>query len=80
MMMFFTVVKVFAAWNIAYLRGRIKELGIIQSASLDFSNDSKDTEMSVDVTIQIASELQRQIKTYVWQLRRKETDGVQHQI
>ncbi|GFW03188.1 hypothetical protein TNCV_158071 [Trichonephila clavipes] len=42
------------------------KLGITQKlSSLGFMNDSKKTEMSVDVTIQIAPELQRRIKTDV---------------
>ncbi|GFT98060.1 hypothetical protein TNCV_3362671 [Trichonephila clavipes] len=43
-----------------------------------FGNDSKITEMSVEITIQIDPELQHRMKAAVWQQPKKEADGVQH--
>ncbi|GFX11384.1 transposable element Tcb2 transposase [Trichonephila clavipes] len=36
--------------------------------------------MGVDVTAQVTHELQRRMRTSIWQLLPKETDGAQHQI
>ncbi|GFX26540.1 uncharacterized protein TNCV_4535521 [Trichonephila clavipes] len=72
-----------------FLRGRIigrlecgrtqlevsEELGITPG----FGNDSKMMVMGVDVTAKVAPELQRRMRTGIWQLQPKETDGALHQ-
>ncbi|GFW59365.1 hypothetical protein TNCV_2911101 [Trichonephila clavipes] len=47
-------------------------------SSLGFGNDFKMTEMSTDITAQTAFELQRRMKTDVWQYLQKEADGLPH--
>ncbi|GFV44345.1 transposable element Tcb1 transposase [Trichonephila clavipes] len=48
-------------------------------SSPGFGNDSKMMVMGVDVTSQVVPELQRRMRTGIWQLLPKETDGAQHQ-
>ncbi|GFV52858.1 uncharacterized protein TNCV_2875261 [Trichonephila clavipes] len=48
-------------------------------SSPGFENNSKMMELRVDVTAQVAPELQRRMRTGIWQLLPKETDGAQHQ-
>ncbi|GFW70973.1 uncharacterized protein TNCV_190641 [Trichonephila clavipes] len=77
-----------------FLRGRIigrlecgrtqlevsEELGIAQIVMSRHSQRFQDDGMRVDVTAQVAPELQRRIRIgiYIWQLLPKETDGAQH--
>ncbi|GFX59630.1 uncharacterized protein TNCV_3753951 [Trichonephila clavipes] len=57
-----------------------EELGIAQSViSRLWQRFQDDGNVSRDVTVQVAPELQRRMRTGIWQLLPKETDGVQHQ-
>ncbi|GFY21073.1 uncharacterized protein TNCV_3991171 [Trichonephila clavipes] len=57
-----------------------RKLELHKESSLRFGNDSKVIEISLDVTIQIAPELQHRMKTDVWQYLQKQADGVQHPV
>ncbi|GFX28714.1 uncharacterized protein TNCV_547411 [Trichonephila clavipes] len=48
-------------------------------SSPGFGNDSKMIVMGVDVTAHVTPELQRRMRTGIWQLLPKETDVAQHQ-
>ncbi|GFU64576.1 uncharacterized protein TNCV_305151 [Trichonephila clavipes] len=48
-------------------------------SSPGISNNSKMMVIRVDVTAQVTPELQRQMRTSIWQLLPKETDGAPHQ-
>ena len=66
--MIFYVVELSAACNVGVLRWKYpRNLELPKVSSLGFGNDSKITEMSVDVTVQVAPELQRRMKTGIWQ-------------
>ncbi|GFW87921.1 uncharacterized protein TNCV_1360241 [Trichonephila clavipes] len=56
-----------------------KNLESSRISSPGFGNDSKMMVMGVDATAQVAPELQCQMRTSIWQLMPKETDGAQHQ-
>ncbi|GFU54832.1 uncharacterized protein TNCV_3979201 [Trichonephila clavipes] len=76
-----------------FLRGRIigrlecgrtqlevsEELESPRVSTPGFGNDSKMMVMEVDVTAQVAPELQRRMRIGIWQLLPKETDGALHQ-
>ncbi|GFT40716.1 uncharacterized protein TNCV_4042121 [Trichonephila clavipes] len=47
-------------------------------SSPGFGNDFKMMVMSIDVTAQITPELQRRMRTSIWQLLPKEIAGAQH--
>ncbi|GFV73780.1 uncharacterized protein TNCV_4026321 [Trichonephila clavipes] len=57
-----------------------EELGIAQSVlSRIWQRFQDDGSVRVDVTAQVARDLQRRMRTGIWQLLPKETDGAQHQ-
>ncbi|GFY20596.1 uncharacterized protein TNCV_1118301 [Trichonephila clavipes] len=76
-----------------FLRGRIigrmesyvpswkypRNLESLRVSSPGFDNDSKIMVMGVDITAQVAPELQRRMRIGICQLLPKETDGSQHQ-
>ncbi len=66
----FYVVELSAAWNVGVLRWKyLRNLELLKVSSLDFVQDfdSKMMVMSVDVTVQVAPELQYRMKTAIWQ-------------
>ena len=66
--MIFYMVELSAAWNVGVLRWKYpRNLEWPKVSSLGFGNDSKITEMSVDVKVQVAPELQCRMKTGIWQ-------------
>ncbi|GFW48057.1 HTH_Tnp_Tc3_2 domain-containing protein [Trichonephila clavipes] len=56
-----------------------RNLESLRGSSTGFGNDSKMMVMSADVTAQVAPELQRQMRTGIWQLLPKERDGAHRQ-
>ncbi|GFV42885.1 HTH_Tnp_Tc3_2 domain-containing protein [Trichonephila clavipes] len=56
-----------------------RNLELPRVSSPGFGYDYKMMVMLVDVTAQVAPELQRRMRTGIWQLLPKETDGAQHQ-
>ncbi|GFV00587.1 uncharacterized protein TNCV_915271 [Trichonephila clavipes] len=69
-------------WNVDVLSWKYpRNLESPRVSSPGFGNDSKMMVMGVDVTAKVTPELQRRMRTgiYNWQLLPKETDGAQHQ-
>ncbi|GFW32394.1 uncharacterized protein TNCV_675531 [Trichonephila clavipes] len=62
-----------------YPAGSIRRTESPRVPSPGLDNDSKMMVMSVDVTAQVAPELQRRMRTDIWQLLPKEIDRAQHQ-
>ncbi|GFU28841.1 transposable element Tcb2 transposase [Trichonephila clavipes] len=78
--MTFYVVELLDDWNVDVPSWKYpRNLESLRVSSPGFGNDSKMMVMWVDVTAQVAPELQRRMRTGIWQLRPKETDGAQHQ-
>ncbi|GFW65589.1 uncharacterized protein TNCV_3550121 [Trichonephila clavipes] len=80
--MIFYVVELLDDWNVDVPSWKYpRNLESPRVSSPGFGNDSKMMVMRVDVTAQVAPELQRRMRTsiYIWQLLPKETDGAQHQ-
>ncbi|GFU55567.1 uncharacterized protein TNCV_4339611 [Trichonephila clavipes] len=78
--MIFYVVELLDDWNVDVPSWKYtRNLESPRVSSTGFSNDSKIIIMRVDVTAQVASELQRRMRTGIWQLLPKETDGAQYQ-
>ncbi|GFV81886.1 uncharacterized protein TNCV_1057731 [Trichonephila clavipes] len=79
--MIFYVVELLDDWNAdvpswKYQRNLVSP----RVSSPGFGNNSKMMVMIVDVTAQVAPKLQRRMRTGIWQLLPKDTDGAQHQI
>ncbi|GFU16451.1 uncharacterized protein TNCV_836291 [Trichonephila clavipes] len=80
--MIFYVVELLDDWNVDVPSWKYpRNLESPRVSSPGYGNDSKMMVMGVDVTTQVAPELQRWMRTgiYIWQLLPKETDGAQHQ-
>ncbi|GBM01228.1 hypothetical protein AVEN_253624-1 [Araneus ventricosus] len=78
--MIFYVVELSDDWNVDVPSWKYpRNLESPRVSSPGFDNDSKMMVMRVDVTAQVAPELQRRMRTGIWQLLPKETDGAQHQ-
>ncbi len=61
--MIFYVVELSAAWNVGVLGWKyLRNLELPKVSSLGYGIDSK-----IDVTVHVAAELQRQMKTGIWQ-------------
>ncbi|GFW82869.1 uncharacterized protein TNCV_3494391 [Trichonephila clavipes] len=76
------VVELFHDWDVDVPNWKYpRKLESPRVSSPGFDNDSKMMVMGVDVTAQVAPELQHRMRTaiYIWQLLPKETDGAQHQ-
>ncbi|GFU62907.1 uncharacterized protein TNCV_908431 [Trichonephila clavipes] len=74
------VVEVLDDWNVDVPSWKYpRNLESPRVSSPGFSNDSKMMVMRVDVTAQVAPEVQRRMKTAIWQLLPKETDEVRLQ-
>ncbi|GFV48119.1 uncharacterized protein TNCV_3028021 [Trichonephila clavipes] len=77
--MIFYVVELLDDWNVDVPSWKYpRNLESPRVSSPSFGNDSKMMVMGVDVTAQVAPELQRKMRTGIWQLLPKETDGAQH--
>ncbi|GBM77894.1 hypothetical protein AVEN_262388-1 [Araneus ventricosus] len=78
--MIFYVVELSDDWNVDVPSWKYpRNLESPRVSSPGFGNDSKIMVMLVDVTAQVAPELQRRMRTGIWQLLPKETDRAQHQ-
>ncbi|GFW28634.1 uncharacterized protein TNCV_2317821 [Trichonephila clavipes] len=78
--MIFYVVELLDDWNVSVPSWKYRRnLESPRVSSPGFDNDSKMMVMGVDVTAQVTPELQRRMRTGIWQLLPKETDGAQHQ-
>ncbi|GBL88442.1 hypothetical protein AVEN_103080-1 [Araneus ventricosus] len=78
--MIFYVVALSDNWNVDAPSWKYpRNLESPRVSSPGFGNDSKMMVMLVDVTAQVAPELQRRMRTGIWQLLPKETDGEHHQ-
>ncbi|GFY23005.1 uncharacterized protein TNCV_2182661 [Trichonephila clavipes] len=74
--MIFYLVELLGDWNVDVPSWNLESPRV---SSPGFDNDSKMMVMLVDVTAQVAPELQRRMTTGIWQLLPKEKDGAQHQ-
>ncbi|GFX61696.1 uncharacterized protein TNCV_2591391 [Trichonephila clavipes] len=74
--MIFYVVELLDDWNVDVPSWKYPKSPRVSSPI--FGDDSKIIVMRVDVTAQVAPELQRQMRTGIWQLLPKETYGAQH--
>ncbi|GFV02468.1 transposable element Tcb2 transposase [Trichonephila clavipes] len=78
--MIFYVVELLDDWNVDVPSWKYpRNLESPRVSSPGFGNDSKMMVMRVDVTAQVTPELQCRMRTGIWQLLPKETDGAQHQ-
>ncbi|GFX69714.1 uncharacterized protein TNCV_1770821 [Trichonephila clavipes] len=78
--MLFYVVELLNDWNVDVPSWKYPtNLETPRVSSPGFNNDAKKMVMGVDVTAQVAPELQRRMRTGIWQLLPKEIDGAQHQ-
>ncbi|GFX16530.1 uncharacterized protein TNCV_23011 [Trichonephila clavipes] len=78
--MIFYVVELLDEWNVDVPSWKYPmNLESPRVSPPSFGNDSKMMVIGVDVTAQVAPELQRRMRTGIWQLLPKETDGAQHQ-
>ncbi|GBL85193.1 hypothetical protein AVEN_222685-1 [Araneus ventricosus] len=78
--MIFYVVELSDDWNVDVPSWKYpRNLESPRVSFPGFGNDSKMMVMGVDVTAQVAPELQRRMRSGIWHLLPKETDGAQHQ-
>ncbi|GFW64127.1 uncharacterized protein TNCV_708321 [Trichonephila clavipes] len=76
----FYMVKLLNYWNVDVPSWKYpRNLKSPRVSSPGFGNESKMMVMRVDVTAQVTPELRRRMRTGIWQLLSKETDGAQHQ-
>ncbi|GFX80003.1 uncharacterized protein TNCV_2890581 [Trichonephila clavipes] len=74
--MIFYVVELLDDWNVDVPSWKYpRNLESPTVSSPGFGNDSKVMVMCIAVTAQVAPELQRRMRTGIWQLLQKETDG-----
>ncbi|GFT26783.1 uncharacterized protein TNCV_3709701 [Trichonephila clavipes] len=71
--------RISIAWNVSIRRWYyLKNLELLQVSTLGIGNDSKRTEISVNIKVQVTPELQHRMKTGIWQQLPKEAEGAQH--